>query len=83
MYRKIVRGTIWWEVLDEDPKGRRALIRPIACPHVMTALAGRDLRTGRPFFIPLPPYIRNVNEAMDWIFRLPPGTWAAAEKWEA
>lgn len=79
---RVLKGRIYWELVDKDSKGGRALVRPLSDPGWMAALIGKDLKTGRPFFIPVPPDIRSVDEAMDWIYNLEPGTWRRAKRKE-
>jgi len=76
----VVCGQACWEVLDVDPRGRRALVR--ACgERRLVALIGRDLRNGRPFFTPVPPEIDKVSRALEWTWDLPEGAWKNADEY--
>lgn len=70
-----IRATIWWQVLDSDgSSGTRLLVRPLF-DWRLCALVGEDPHTKRPFFMAVPPRIRRVSGALEWLWDLPRGTW--------
>jgi hypothetical protein len=78
---KRVRGRVRWEVLDIDRQGQRALVQTeswvISPP--LVALVGRDMHTGRSFFMPVAPNLHSIPMALEWLWGLPDGSWSECE----
>jgi len=77
-----LKGTIFWRLAGVDrSSGLRLLVQPLFDQR-MCVLVGEDPRSKRPFFLSVPPTVSTVEEALEWLWKLPAGLWNKYEVYE-